>query len=101
MKKVIAFTTILLIAIGLLTACGGNKAEKSIVIGSKDFAEQYIVAEMYAQVLEHNGFTVERKFGLAGTPVAHAALTSGEIDLYPEYTDNQILQLDKSKYNVL
>jgi osmoprotectant transport system substrate-binding protein len=52
-----------------------------IQIGSKDFTEAFIVAEMYAQLLENAGFTVERKFNLGGTPIAHEALLRGDIDL--------------------
>ena len=94
-RKLVGFVSALLMAAVLLSACGGEAGEKSIVIGSKDFAEQYILAEMYAQVLEDSGFTVERKLGLAGTPVAQAALESGEIDLYPEYTGTGLLTVLK------
>src|SRR5690606_13180184 len=55
-------------------------------IGSKDFTEELLLGEMYAQLLENAGIPVERKLNLAGTQVAHEALTKGEIDLYPEYT---------------
>lgn len=94
-RKLVGFVSALLLAAVLLSACGGGAGEKSIVIGSKDFAEQYILAEMYAQILEDSGFTVERKLGLAGTPVAQAALESGEIDLYPEYTGTGLLTVLK------
>jgi osmoprotectant transport system substrate-binding protein len=79
-----------LLVLSLLAGCGGG-AKGTIIIGSKDFTEQYIVAEMYALLLEDAGLTVERKFGLAGTPVAQAAITAGEIDLYPEYTGTGLL----------
>jgi osmoprotectant transport system substrate-binding protein len=61
-------------------------AADPIKVGSKNFTEQYILAEMYAALLEHAGFEVERKINLGGTLIAHQALTTGEIDLYPEYT---------------
>jgi osmoprotectant transport system substrate-binding protein len=97
-RKLFGFVSVLLLTAVLLSACGGAGAgEKSVVIGSKDFAEQYILAEMYAQVLEDAGFTVERKLGLAGTPVAQAALESGEIDLYPEYTGTGLLAVLKEE----
>jgi osmoprotectant transport system substrate-binding protein len=57
-----------------------------IKIGSKDFTEQFILGEIYAQLLEANGFKVERKLNLGATQVAQAALLKGDIDLYPEYT---------------
>ncbi|MBB3609834.1 osmoprotectant transport system substrate-binding protein [Rhizobium sp. BK602] len=57
-----------------------------IKVGSKNFTEQYILAEMYAALLEKAGFQVERKINLGGTMIAQQALTTGAIDLYPEYT---------------
>lgn len=58
----------------------------TIRIGSKDFTEQFILGEIYAQVLASNGYQVERRLNLGGTKVAHEALKKGEIDFYPEYT---------------
>ncbi|HEX5500769.1 MAG TPA: glycine betaine ABC transporter substrate-binding protein, partial [Thermomicrobiales bacterium] len=57
-----------------------------VKIGSKNFTEQLILGEMYAQLLEAAGIQVERKLNLGGTAVAQAALVKGDIDLYPEYT---------------
>jgi osmoprotectant transport system substrate-binding protein len=57
-----------------------------IRVGSKNFTEEFIVAEMYAQLLASAGFTIEKKLDLGGTSEAHAALVGGKIDLYPEYT---------------
>ncbi len=48
--------------------------------------ESYILSEITAQLLENNGFIVERKFGLGGTFICYNALQEGEIDIYPEYT---------------
>jgi osmoprotectant transport system substrate-binding protein len=67
----------------------------SITIGSKDFTEEFIVAEMYAQLLENAGFTVTRKLNLGGTPIAQAAIVKGDIDLYPEYTSTGLLTVLK------
>ncbi|TNC06426.1 ABC transporter [Methylobacterium terricola] len=61
-------------------------AAEPIKVGSKNFTEQYIVAEMYAAVLKNAGLPVEKKLNLGGTLIAHQALTSGQIDVYPEYT---------------
>lgn len=97
-KAFIAIGAILIAAV-VFSACGASEDSKTIVVGSKDFAEQYIVAEMYSQLLEQNGFEVERKFGLAGTPVAHAALLASEIDLYPEYTGTGLLTVLKAPVN--
>jgi len=64
-------------------------------IGSKNFTEAILVAEMYALALEDAGIRVERKFNLGATPVAHTALVNGEIDLYPEYTSTGLLEVLK------
>lgn len=66
-----------------------------ISIGSKNFTEQLILGEMYAQLLENAGLSVERNLNLGGTDVAHQALTAGEIDLYPEYTGTGLVAILK------
>jgi osmoprotectant transport system substrate-binding protein/osmoprotectant transport system permease protein len=57
-----------------------------IRVGSKSFTENYVVAEIAAQVLEAAGEQVERKVGLGGTGIAYRAVAHGSVDLYPEYT---------------
>lgn len=64
---------------------GSPGAKASIRIGSDGFYESKLVAEIYAQVLEHGGYTVERNLGLGTRDVSSAALFSGQIDLKPEY----------------
>jgi osmoprotectant transport system substrate-binding protein len=79
-----------------IAACGGGGGgDSTISVGSKDFTEQLILGEMYALMLEESGFEVERKLNLGGTPVAQAAIESGEIDLYPEYTGTGLLTVLK------
>ena len=75
------------------TSAGG--ATGTIKIGSKDFTEAILVAELYAQLLENAVFTVERKLSLGGTPVAHQAIVNGDIDLYPEYTSTGVQEVLK------
>jgi osmoprotectant transport system substrate-binding protein len=85
----------------ILIACAGGgggtggNANAPIKVGSKDFTEQFILGEMYSQVLQKAGYKVESKLNLGGTPVAQAALESGEIDLYPEYTGTGLLTVLK------
>jgi osmoprotectant transport system substrate-binding protein len=68
---------------------------RTIVVGvSGAFAENQLVAEMYAQVLEHAGYTVERSFDLRSREVSQSALESGQIDLKPEYLSSLLLFLD-------
>ena len=64
-------------------------------VGSKNFTEQFIVAEIYAQALEAAGIKVERKINLGGTLIAHKALEEKQIDLYPEYTGTMLLAVLK------
>jgi osmoprotectant transport system substrate-binding protein len=68
---------------------------RTIVVGvSGAFAENQLVAEMYAQVLVHAGYTVEREFGLRSREVSQSALESSQIDLKPEYLSSLLLFLD-------
>jgi len=67
----------------------------TIVVGvSGSFTENQLVAEMYAQVLEHAGYTVDRQFDLRSREVSQSALESGVIDLKPEYLSSLLLYLD-------
>jgi len=67
----------------------------TIVVGvSGDFAENQLVAEMYASVLEHAGYTVERQFDLRSREISQSALESGQIDLKPEYLSSLLLFLE-------
>ncbi|MBC7899940.1 MAG: ABC transporter permease/substrate-binding protein [Saprospiraceae bacterium] len=60
-------------------------SDKRIVVGSKDFTESIILAEILAQMLEKQGVIVERQFELGGN-IAHEGLLAKQIDVYPEYT---------------
>ena len=65
---------------------------ETIVVGvSGAFTENQIVAEMYAQVLEHAGYTVERQLDLRSREISQNALESGQIDLKPEYLSSVLL----------
>lgn len=102
---------IALLTVLLLAACGGDSEESSsnspasepaaqtliqedpanaekgtITVGSKNFTEQYILGEIYAQTLEAAGFTVKKRLNLGSEQIAFKALKSGQIDAYPEYT---------------
>lgn len=71
---------------GVLAFVHASPAAKKIVIGSKNFPESKLLAEILAQACKANGFDVETRLGLGGTLVCFRALENGEIDLYPEYT---------------
>ncbi len=69
-----------------LLGCRGNRAQR-IIVGSKNFTEQIVLAELLAQQIEsHTNLKVERRVNLGGTLICQQALRAGEIDLYVEYT---------------
>jgi osmoprotectant transport system substrate-binding protein len=72
---------------------GGGNGGPTITVGSKNFTEQFVLGELYAQTLEANGFTVERQLNLGSEQLADEALQSGEIDFYPEYTGTALVAL--------
>jgi glycine betaine/choline ABC-type transport system substrate-binding protein len=85
------FSALLLLAILPLGGCA-NKGAQTVVVGSKNFTEQIVLAEIFAQQIEaHTALRVERRVNLGGTLLCHNALVSGKIDLYPEYTGTALM----------
>ncbi|KQH76254.1 glycine/betaine ABC transporter substrate-binding protein [Mycobacterium gordonae] len=92
-----------------VAACGnpdpfgsGAGGPKSIVVGSGDFPESQIVAEIYAQALHANGFDVGRRMGIGSRETYIPALKDHSIDLVPEYIGNLLLYFEPdSKATVL
>jgi osmoprotectant transport system substrate-binding protein len=75
----------LILALAFCTSCRAPKPQ--IVIGSKFFTEQVVLAELLAQHIEARmGIHVERKTNLGGTLLVHKAMQAGQVDLYVEYT---------------
>jgi osmoprotectant transport system substrate-binding protein len=107
--KMIRAVPVLLAAAALLlvVACGnvggsdssGGGGGPTITVGSKNFTEQYILGNMYAQALEANGFNAETKLDLGSEQIADKALQNGQIDLYPEYTGTSLVALVPYKGN--
>ena len=64
-----------------------------VVVASKPFGESYLLAEVFAQLLESRGIRVERRPGLGATEIAFAALRSNAIDVYPEYTGTGLVAI--------
>ena len=63
-----------------------NINAQTIRVGAKHFNEGYILSEIISQLLENEGYNVDRKFNLGGTLVCYEALINSEIEIYPEYT---------------
>ena len=88
---------VLAVALPVLSACGSSNPLgggeisgdlKTLVVGSADFPESKILAEIYAQALTTNGFTVTKQFGIGSRETYIPALRDHSIDLIPEYTGN-------------
>ena len=91
------------VAVFGLAACGGDddsstsgneqqssssepgKGKPPVTLGTKDFTEEFVLGELYKQALEAKGFTVNLKKNIGSTEIIDKALTSGQIDGYPEY----------------
>jgi osmoprotectant transport system substrate-binding protein len=65
-------------------------AATTIRIGTKDFTEEFILGELYAQALKAKGFKVQLKSNIGSTEIIDKALTSKKIDMYPEYTGTSL-----------
>ncbi len=86
------------LAVGLAACSSGGGGKPTIKIGSDGFYEAKLMAEIYAQALEANGYTVNRDgIGLGGRKVTTPALESGQIDLKPEYIGSGLAYYDKTK----
>ena len=90
-----------------LSACGGSSdplasssspttsgASSTLVMGSQQYYSSDIIAELYAESLEHAGFTVTRQFQIGQREVYMKQVESGAIDVFPEYTGNLLQFLD-------
>jgi osmoprotectant transport system substrate-binding protein len=93
----VAVLTLMMTACGSSNPLGGGAVSgdlKSIIVGSADFPESKIVAEIYAQALEANGFTIRRQFGIGSRETYVPAVKDHSIDLVPEYTGNLLQYFD-------
>jgi osmoprotectant transport system substrate-binding protein len=74
-----------------------GKGKPAVTIGDKNFTEQYILGELYAQALRAKGFTVKIKSNIGSSEIIDKALTSGKLDFYPEYTGVILSELAHAK----
>jgi glycine betaine/choline ABC-type transport system substrate-binding protein len=70
---------------------------KTFTVGSKNFAEQYILGEIYAQALQAAGYKVKKQLDLGSEQIAFKALKSGKINAYPEYTGTALTSFYRVK----
>jgi osmoprotectant transport system substrate-binding protein len=87
-KAAFAISLGVAIIIGLLagSARAATRMGPTVVIGTKNFPEEYILGELYKQALEAKGFDVSYKENIGSTELIQTSLTSGKINFYPEYT---------------
>jgi osmoprotectant transport system substrate-binding protein len=109
-RTVLVAVLALVLAAGV-AACGSKKKESStsaasgqpgkgkppVKLGAKNFPEEFILGQLYKQALEAKGYTVQFKNNIGSTEVIDKALTSGQIDVYPEYTGEIVLTIAGDK----
>jgi osmoprotectant transport system substrate-binding protein len=67
-----------------------GKGKPAVTIGTKDFTEEFVLGQLYAQALKAKGYTVNLKSNIGATEITDKAMTSGKIDGYPEYTGETV-----------
>lgn len=92
-KRLSLVLSTLLLLLALAGCAASGRADKGALrVGSKDFTENEIVAEIYALALEDAGYKVTRTMDISSSLI-HASLVSDEIDLYPEYTGTGLISI--------
>ena len=81
--------------VAALALVAGASRRRAVVVGSKNFTEQVLLGEMVSALLEDRGFAVDRRLNLGGTNVCHEAVTSGQLDVYVEYTGTALTDILK------
>src|SRR2546427_7709617 len=95
-RRMLALGASVLLLAGACTMGGGGKP--TLKVGSDGFYEAKLMAEIYAQALEANGYTIDRSgIGLGGRKVTTPALESGQIDLKPEYIGSGLAYYEPGK----
>lgn len=99
-RGAITRAAVLVMAMSVVAACSNSdplgaqvRSPNSIVIGSADFPESQIIAEIYAQALQANGFEVGKRMGIGSRETYIPALKDHSIDLVPEYIGNLLLYI--------
>jgi osmoprotectant transport system substrate-binding protein len=96
--SLLAFVFLLPVIILVLPIISCERDADRIVVGSKNFTEQVILGELFAQAIEaRTHLAVERRFYLAGTFICQQAILAGRIDIYPEYTGTALTAVLKQQ----
>ncbi|UTI62809.1 hypothetical protein NBH00_15740 [Paraconexibacter antarcticus] len=79
----------------LIVKDAANASKPTITVGSKNFTEEFILGEIYAQALQAAGFKVKKQLNLGSEQIAYKALKGGQIDAYPEYVGTALTNFFK------
>jgi glycine betaine/choline ABC-type transport system substrate-binding protein len=74
-----------------------NASKPQLTIGSKNFTEEFILGEVYAQALQAAGYKVKKQLNLGSEQIAYKALKGGQVDAYPEYVGTALTNFFKVK----
>ena len=94
--RIAVLFAIIALVVGSCGTGGSGGTKPTVRIGSTNFSEQLILGEIYAQLLEANGYTVERKFNLGAREIVFPALTSGQIDMEVDYLATLLSSVNKN-----
>jgi osmoprotectant transport system permease protein len=81
------------VGVAAAQGAGPSVPQRAVVVASKPFGESYLLAEMFARLLEERGYRVERRPGLGATEIAFGALRTNAVDVYPEYTGTGLVAI--------
>jgi osmoprotectant transport system substrate-binding protein len=117
--RILAAVALTIVAAVVLAACGSSSSSSSspsssssspsasststttgsssgaLTLGTKDFTEEFILGQLYKQALEAKGCKINYKENIGATEIVDRALTSGQIDAYPEYTGESVATVAK------
>jgi len=94
--RIAVLFAIIALVVGSCGTGGSGGTKPTVRIGSTNFSEQLILGEIYAQLLEANAYTVERKFNLGAREIVFPALTSGQIDMEVDYLATLLSSVNKN-----
>jgi osmoprotectant transport system substrate-binding protein len=99
MSRVIRGAVVAVLALALLPACGGGGGSgsgKTVVVGSANFPENVLLAQIYAQALEAKKVTVDVKANIGARELIYKQIQSGGLSVLPEYNGALLAYLDKA-----
>lgn len=96
-ERVLAIGAVLALVLGACSTSSSSAALPTVRVGSDNFYESKLMAEIYAQVLEHAGYKVDRHLGLGTRPARQPLLEQGQVDLVPEYVGSGLGYYDKAQ----